>query len=439
MRERRYHLIILYFSIYFWLPACSILNPPPTVTSPAPTFDITTPTELAPIPTEAPLSGTVSIWHAWDEVKLPALLKAIAVFQEIYPDVVFDIQYVPLIDLKAAYEAASAEGRAPLVMIGPAAWGPSLYDNQWIADISGSVSDELVNSLNPPAVGASRYRDALIGLPITIEGVVLYRNAYLIPDRAATFEDLVDMARQAVGSDVVGAYLERSFYYSGGHLAGVGGTLMDAEGYPTFNDEFGLLWVDLLREFELAGPTEFLGDNDVQYFIENRSGYIIESTRLRNTLVEAVGSSRLSIDPWPISQQGSMSGYVESENVYLSPPALDPANQATLEFIKLLLSTESQALLADLGAIPALSASVALAPGSQITIKDELIEQAMIVLEDGAAYPTVPEMALYGAPMDIALQSIFVDGVSTSDALQTAEDTIRAAVDSYKSSATENP
>ncbi|MGW8249297.1 MAG: sugar ABC transporter substrate-binding protein [Anaerolineales bacterium] len=439
MCERRTFIAILCTPIVLWLSACSLLNPPPTATPSIPTIAASTPTAPAPTPTQAPLSGTVSIWHAWSEVKLPALLKAIDAFQELYPDVVFDVQYVPLIDLKSAYEVASSEGRAPLVMNGPTAWGPELYNNQWIADVSASVPDELVANLNPAAVEASRYKDALIGLPITIEGVVLYRNASLIPERAATYDDLLDMARRAVATDVVGAYLERSFYYSGGHLSGVGGSLMDAEGYPAFNDEFGLRWVDLLRQFELAGPTEFFGDNDLQYFTENRSGYLIESTRQRNALEEALGASQLSIDPWPITEQGSLSGFVEAESVYLSPLALDPANQATLEFINMLLSVESQIDLAEEGAIPAIRASVALAPGSQVSVQDKLTQQAMVVLEQGVTYPVVPEMAFYGAPLDIALQSIFVDGVQPQAALQTAEETIRAAVDSYKSSEAQNP
>ncbi len=370
----------------------------------------------------------MSIWHAWDEAKLPGLLKTIAAFQAQYPDVVFDVQYVPLLDLKTSFEIASSDGGAPLVVIAPSSWGPDLFDQGWIADISAHISVELVESLNSPAVGASLYRDALIGLPVSIEGVVLYRNSNIIPDKAATFDDLVSMARRATSSDAVGAYLERSFYFSGGHLDGLGGALMDSAGNPAFNDEFGLRWVDLLRKFALAGPTEYFGDNDLQHFIENKTGYIIESTGQRNRLVEAIGERSLSIDPWPITEDGSLSGYVEAEAVYLAPAALDPANRAALEFVNTLLSPESQAALAAGGAIPALSASAAFAPGSQVSIDDELLKQAMIALEDGVTYPVLPEMAYYPGPLDIALQSVFFDGVTAEDALQTAEESIQEAL-----------
>lgn len=424
MQHRRPPYNLLSILACLLLTACSVFDiPTPAVTptqvpTPAPA------TAPVPTPTETLLKGTVSIWHGWDEQKLPGLLKTIADFQAQYPDVVFDVQFVPLVDLKTGYETASSEGSEPLILLGPASWGPELYDQGWIIDLSGTVPEELVESLNLPAVGASRYQDALLGLPVTIDGVVLYRNRGLIPTAATTLDDLVSNAQQAARGEVIGAYLERSFYYSGGHLTGVGGTLMTPDGLPAFNNEYGLLWVDLLREFERAGPTEFFGDNDAQFFRDFRAGYIIESTRLRDNLVEAIGSLNLSIDPWPILDKGGLSGFVEAENVYLSPQAMDPSNRAALEFVKVLLSPESQSYIADTGDIPAISASSAFAPGSQASIRDDLIRQAMIALEGGATYPVLPEMAAYTAPMDIALQSIFFDGVPAGEALQIAEDSI---------------
>ena len=134
-----------------------------------------------------------------------------------------------------------------------------------------------------------------------------------------------------------------------------------------------------------------------------------------------------------------MSGYVEADAVYLSPAALAPSNRAAVEFILTLLSPESQAAFAEGGAIPALSATAAFAPGGLISIKDELIREAMIALEDGVTYPVVPAMAYYSAPLDIALQAIFFDGVPVEEALRTAEESIQAAISGSQSPATQNP
>ena len=59
-------------------------------------------------------------------------------------------------------------------------------------------------------------------------------------------------------------------------------------------------------------------------------------------------------------------------------------------------------------------------------ITGPLIAQAMAALAGGATYPPVPQTTYYDLNLDIALRSIFVDGVEPAQALQTAEDAIIA-------------
>jgi maltose-binding protein MalE len=389
--------------------------------------------------TEVVLQGTVSIWHSLDDQHLPWLLKGVNEFQSQYPHVQFDISFVPALDLETSYEIASSEGRQPMILIGPASWGPELYDQGWVADISGLASNDIIDRLNAAALGASQYANALIGLPISMEGVVLYRNPSLIFERANTLDDMISLARHANRGDVRGAWLERSFYYSGGHLSGLGGELMDSNGYPAFNDEFGIEWVNLLRTFELMGPTEFFGDNDLQAFRENRAGYLIESTAIRKSLSDAVGTTNIAIDPWPIFENGSLSGYVEAENIYLSPDALSIPGVPAWEFVETLYSADMLNSLAATGMIPAIKASAAFAPGSGISINDDLTRQAMIALEDGVTYPVVAEMDFYPPQMNIALQSIFFDNVEPEAALQSAEEAIVESVSAMQSTPTTQP
>ena len=421
------------------IQSCQVVNPPLITATPTPEVNPNPTSTVAPTPTEDVLRGTVSIWHSWDERQLPGLLKAIDAFQTSYPNVLFDVQYIPSIDLKSSFEAASVEGSAPTLLIGSGEWGPPLFDKGWLADISDLAAEELLNSLNPAAVGAAQNKQALIGLPVDIDGVVLYRNRRLIPSAASTFEDLVSFARQATQGDVTGAYLDRSFFFSGGHLSGIGGNLMTPDGFPAFNDDHGLAWVELLRSFEGAGPTEFLGDNDLQYFKENRAGYITESTTLRNSLSESIGTANLAIDPWPILEEGGLSGYVEAEMVYLAPHAIEQLGEPAWEFAQYLVSPEAQSYLAETGTIPAIRASYTPSGGSQVIIDDELIRQAMLALESGTTYPVMPEMDVYPSNMNIALQSIFFDGVAPEEALQSAEERITEAVTAIKSPGNPSP
>jgi len=403
--------------------------PPPTVTA--------TPTRLpppTPTPTEFVMRGTVRLWHSWDEAELPALVQIRDGFRALYPDVNFDVLYVPADDLLARYQAEALEGRGPGLLFGPAEWGPELYDALLLADLSSVAGDSLLASLNQPALGAARYKGALIGLPYAVQGVVLYRNQDILTISANSFDDLVTLAQTSTIGDDIGAVLERSFFYSGAHLQGIGGRLMDEDGLPAFNDPKGLEWIDLLLAFDLAGPTNYFTDEDLELFKSGRVGWIIDGTWNLDELAEAIGADKLAIDAWPTYQDGRLSGYVRAENLYLNPRINEADLIVTRAFIEYFLSPEAQARLAEVGRIPAVSG----APVAD-SLNGPLINQAMAALANGMTYPVSPEMVLYNINLDIALRSVFEEQVPPEQALLTAQESILAAIAESQAQITPTP
>jgi len=352
---------------------------------------------------------------------MPALVQIIAEFQQQYPDVLFDVLYVPAQDLQARFAEETRNGSGPTLLIGPAEWGPPLYDDGLIENLTGLMSAERLAALNLPALGEGIYSGATIGLPISLQGVVLYRNKDIITINASTYDELVTLAETSTQGEVIGAILERSFFYSGGHLEGVGGQLMDSNYLPAFNDERGLAWIEMLSRFAEAGPPNDFSDEDLERFKEGNVGWIIDGTWNMRNLAAAIGPEKLAIDPWPGYEDGRMSGYVLAENVYLSQEATTETRQAAIRFIDYLLSPEAQTHLAEVERIPAVSGVAITDP-----ITGPLIAQAMAALAGGATYPPVPQTTYYDLNLDIALRSIFVDGVEPAQALQTAEDAIIA-------------
>jgi maltose-binding protein MalE len=383
-----------------------------------------------PLPTVTPFieSGTVSIWHSWEEPYMPALLRRIYEFGQLYPAIYFDVTYIPKEDLRSAFEQAILDGRGPSLLIGEAEWAPSLYDQDMVLDLSRKVSAELLNTLNPAAVGTGRYQGALVSVPLDIRGVVLYRNQSIIPIAPSTFEELVSLAKDATRGQTMGAVLDRSFYFSGAHLLGLGGSLMTPTGEPAFLDLKGLEWANLLYAFSEAGPTAFFSDTDLTLFKESHAGMILEGTWQRQTLAEAVGADNLVIDPWPIYAGGSLSGFVQSESLYLSTHALDEPYEVTLKFLLFLLTPESQTAIADVGLIPAINGSPVNLAASRVRVNDPHIAQAMRALADGSTYPILPAMSIYSSQLDIALGSIFTDSLPAEEALRRADEAIRAAL-----------
>jgi hypothetical protein len=217
----------------------------------------------APKATEVPKAAPktkITLWHGWKETEIVALNAVIAAFQQSNPDAEFEVLYVPFDDLRGKFETAAATGGGPTVLIGAADWGPALFDAELVADVGDMAGALLTKSINEAALGAVQYKGKLIGLPQTIKGVVMFRNAAIIERAPATYTDLIAAARGATRGDVVGADLERGFFFSAAHLFGLGGTLLDADGNPAFNNEAGVRWVSVLKSLADCDQLLCLGD-----------------------------------------------------------------------------------------------------------------------------------------------------------------------------------
>jgi maltose-binding protein MalE len=365
--------------------------------------------------------GTVSLWHSWTEDEVPGLTEVIASFQEKHPDVQLDAQYVPPDDLRTRFETAASSGRGPSALIGPAEWGPALYDAGLVSDVTAFTTVPFLASINEAALGAVQYRGALVGLPQTVQGVVMFRNRSIIPDPPATYDELITAARAATAGDIVGASLERGFLFSAAHLDSIGGMLMERNGDPTFNSENGIEWLRLLDSFETAGPTAYDTDDDLDLFKAKKAGIIIDGTWNANELADAIGAENLVIDRWPSvgKEESHLSGYVQTENIYLATNASGNNREATWEFIKFLLSPQAQVTLSRVGHIPALAA---------VQVSDPLLTQAMNALASGTTFPVIPEMDAYWEPMNTALRSVFEEGADPAEALQAAFDRITTTI-----------
>jgi arabinogalactan oligomer/maltooligosaccharide transport system substrate-binding protein len=387
------------------------------------------PTEAAPVvvATEAPvetLKGTVTIWQAWKEAEIASLNEVIAAFQAANPDVTFDVLYVPHDDLRGKFETAAATGGGPSVLIGSADWGPALFDAELLADVSGMASADFLATISPAALGATQYKDALIGLPHTVKGVLLFRNKSIIPEPAADLDDFIAKATAATAGDVMGADFEYGLFFSAATLSGVGGALMTPAGDPAFNDAKGVEWMESLKKIKDAGiPMENNNDNDVNSFKAGKVGWIIDGNWNITSLAESIGADNLMIDPWP----SPLSGYAQTENIYLSANVTGDDLTASWAFMEYFMSPEAQAILAEVGTADAPKAGhIPATLGVEVT--DPLLKMAAAGLAGGAAFPVIPEMGAYWDPVNNALLSVINEGTDPAAALQAAFDAVVAKV-----------
>jgi arabinogalactan oligomer/maltooligosaccharide transport system substrate-binding protein len=325
--------------------------------------------------------------------------------------------FIPQDEIRSKFEISATNGGGPTLLIGPADWGPAFYDAALVGDIAPMVEPKSLQGFNQAALGSVRYKDALVGLPLSLNGVVLYRNRRIISKAPATVEALIVAAQKATSGEINGADLERGFFFSAAHLYAIGGQLMDENGNALFNNEKGAEWLNLLKSFSAAGLTEYYTDNDLSLFKQGVTGMIIDVTTNLNDIAPAIGEKNLSIDPWPVG----LSGFVQSENIYLGSNARGNDKIATWVFMEYLVTPEIQAALAenDPYFIPA---------ALGVKVQDRLRQQAIAALEGGVTFPVIPEMGAYWGPMDTALKSVFNDGTDPVTALQQAFESVIADI-----------
>jgi arabinogalactan oligomer/maltooligosaccharide transport system substrate-binding protein len=370
------------------------------------------------------LEGDITLWHAWNGNEVACLNEVIAAFQVEHPRISFDVKYIPFNELRTAFRTEVAAGSGPTLLIGAAEWGPAFYDAGLVVDLSPMATEEFLGTFHVAALGAVEYNGALIGLPQAVNAVVLYRNRAIIADAPASLDELLAAAKLATQGDIVGADLEQGFFFSAGHLTGLGGMLMDDQGDPMFDDEKGVEWLQLLASLSEAGPTEYYSDDDLNLFKAGKAGMIIDGTWNMAGLTKAIGPANLAIDPWPTTGDGYLSGYVRTENVYLSTSATSDDQQAAWEFIEFFLSPQAQSLFARAGRIPAVAST---------QVSDPLMSQAIAALAGGTPLPVIPEMEAYWEPMDTALKSVLNEKADPAAALEIARDSVNSAIANVRS------
>jgi arabinogalactan oligomer/maltooligosaccharide transport system substrate-binding protein len=408
-------LIVAAMALAACAPAATPTEAPPTEAPPEATEEPVA-TEM-PMETEEPTMGftcTISLWHSFNENEMESLIGVTTAFKETNPDVEFDFLFSPPDDIRGKFETAAATGGGPSILYGSADWGPSMYDALLLTDVSEFASDEFLATINPAALGSVQYSDALIGLPINVKGVLMYRNASIIPDAPSTFDELVEMAQAATSGDVIGADLEYGLFFSAGHLYGLGGALLDAEGDPTFNDEKGVEWVEMIKRFEETGLVENNNNNDVNLFLESKAGIIIDVLWNAAPLAEGIGAENLVIDPWP----AGMSGYVQTNILFMNANLTGDDAECTWAFMEFMLSPESQVIFSD----PAMAGNIPSILGVEVT--DPIQQQALAAFEGGTAFPVIPEMGAYWDPVNNALLSVIEKGTDPAEALQAAHDAV---------------
>ena len=361
---------------------------------------------------EAPI--TITIWHPFEKLKAEGVQFAVDSYMELNPMVTIAVQKVPFDQLLYTYQDAVANDQGPNIFIGADDWGPELD----IADLILPLTGVNIEELNQASIATGLYLGYQIGVPYSLEGVILYRNSSLQPESASSYTDLVEKANAVSSGDTYGAILEVGHLYSLAHLNAIGGLLMTNEGLPAFNSPEAVQWIDMLIEFTEMGADTWYGDNDLAKFKAGEAGWIIDGTWNYTDIYGALGDD-LEIDLWP----EGMSGYVMADMIYLNPNSSTAESKVSKEFIQYLIGSDSQTAssLFDPNFIPV---------NMTVEPTNTNIKAIMEALSGGVSWIAKPEMDAYWGPMETAILAVLDDGTEPLIALQLALDLVNAAIGS---------
>ncbi len=403
--------------------------------SPTPTSGLTA-TEHVPQPfglEVTPSAGKISIYHSWTGSKFDALMQIIQSFQESYPNITFDLTYIPQSDLRERYTQVAYNGAGPDLLLGSSDWRSALSSQELAEDLTPYISASFREIFNPVAMQTGQYKGLQACLPYDLRGVLLYRNKSLVPESPKSFEQLVTLAQTVSGVGTLGVYFEGGSYFSLGNLAGLGGQLLDRDANPLFDrDQYrvALSWMNLLKVMKQTGALELNGDKDLQLFKDGKSGFLIEGSWNKDALAQAIGPKNLVIDPWPSYQGGHLSGYVQSDCMYLNSNTRELStldHQAALKFMGYFLTSPMQNRLAEAGIIPTLI---------NAQPSDPLTRQAMLAFQGGTAYPAEFDETIrqvYFTALDGAVAEVMDQGKDPQAALKAAFEAIQKRLSEIRS------
>jgi ABC-type glycerol-3-phosphate transport system substrate-binding protein len=349
-----------------------------------------------------------------------ALSDLLEKFQEQHPRVQVRLSYYRADQLLEAFHSATAAGQGPTILLGPSAWGPGLLRDGLIETVSSRVLSEQRETISELIWSQATISGAVLGLPVRLRGVVLYRNRDLAPQPAMSLDDLLEQAAAVSTRHAAEPVFDLGFEFSGAQITACGGTLLRAGGGLAFDEATGICWLNLLSRFRQVGRPVFNSAADRATFIAGHSPWLIDTTDALPEIVQALGAENVSIDAWPATggDDLQLSGYVWTDNAYLAAGTTTADLEASWALASLLISPDEQArhaqaegswFLPVLGTVQPLEAIAA---------------QAQDVLLANTAMPLASNLEVYAVPLERAVSSVVSQAGDPYKALERATEII---------------
>lgn len=370
-------------------------------------------------------SGELVIWA--DETRTPVLKEYVADFESSVGVKVTVEEHVE--SLREDFVTAAQQGQGPDIVVGAHDWAGQLAADGVVTPIT--LTDDQTASLDETAVKALTVDGNLYGVPYALENLGLIRNTDLAPDAPATFEELIQMGKDAGTQEVLtmevgvdgNAYSAYPLFSSfGGYLfkddgegnLDTGDVGVDSEGGIAAFEKFAELGADGVLK------TTIDSSNTIPFFVDGKTAFMITGPWALTDIADL--SYEVTVIPG-FEGQGPAAPFLGVQGFYISSAAQNAV--FAQEFVTNYVLTEDlQLSLAEAGGrLPALTAAAETYSEGNVDIQGFTAAG-----ENAVPMPNIPAMDSVWEPFGRA-EADAIDGVSTGeDAATTAAQTIRDAV-----------
>jgi maltose-binding protein MalE len=191
---------------------------------------------------------------------------------------------------------------------------------------------------------------------------------------------------------------------------------VDQTGAVRIDNPESYCWLELLKSIRAASRVTVNSDEDLALFESGQAGWVIDGTWNARRYEETVGIQNLLVELWPEYQNTDrrLAGFVWTENVYLFQGLSDIDLDTTWAFMRYLLTPEAQNILSQSSYADHLSVL------SSLESSDILQRELTAALFQGVPRPIIPDLDLYRAPLESAVEAAAVQGADPELAIEVA-------------------
>ncbi len=385
--------------------ACTGAATPAPTSAPTPTPE---PGATQPPATEAPLSGSLTVWHAYGSsggnAEFKAFSRLIEKFQAENPGVTITALDVPFNDIFTKFQTESAAGGGPDMFIAPNDPFGDMVRGGFLVDLTGKIDDVLADT-SDVAIAGSTVDGKVYMVPESLKAVAMYYDSEKVPNPPKTTDELLAFVQGGGKVGIIdGAYFGWGFYN------GFGGKIFDETGKCAATANSGVAdGIKYVADLKAAGAlvdADYGKVNDA--FLNGQVDIIFNGNWTLGDYKAA--RPALAVAPVPAGPSGVSATMTGVDGWYIN--AASQNQDLAIAVAKWLTSQSSQEIEVDVaGHVPA---------NKNISIIDPLVDQFAQAIYTGDARPQRAEFSNYWGNFGNAWREILDTGADPAAAVAKA-------------------